>query len=878
VAKTSHFGVNVYVETGRLINNSGLDATTTADGSIVTNGGMSVAKHTHLGDVLSLHNVSGSGVVTLESNTSSQLMVNGVLQIGPTGSTGSSGANGSNGSTGSTGAVGPTGPTGSSGANGSTGSTGSTGPSSFLSTYNNTLLRSSCANKVLGSKAVSTWTAGALNVQNDWFSVCWSPKLHLFCAVAQSGSGNRVATSPDGLVWTARSSASNLQWMSVCWGANLGLFAAVAFDGTSQQVMTSPDGINWMLRSTPYDTTWNSICFSPELGLFCAVAPAGTYRVMISSDAQNWYRYTVPTEIWVSVCWSAELGLFCAVGMNGSGSGVMTSPDGINWTAHTSPTNHWLSVCWSAELGLFCAVAYTGTGRVMTSPDGTNWTLRTGASDNTWQSVCWSPQLSTFVAVSNLESTHIMTSQNGIDWTMQTSPADIYYYSVCWSPELGQFCAIANTGITNRAMVSQKVYDLQTMGPTGQSGSQGSAGSTGTVGPTGPMGLTGPSGSTGSTGSTGPFASLSDHGSFTMTSNLSRPSGTTFWVSGATLDADYSLQPSKTHTMTTGTASISGGNYIKLDSGSQISWPTNSNVDSGYPASIRINYVPMYTGAPDASTYIFTLYDGVNILYLQHQLSTGNLKINFNYSSNWNQGNWLPIAGREYEIELCWDVSSYLFINGVQFGDIIMCPGRSASTGGFQVTNFTNAPYYFRNLCLFNSQVHTSDYTPTNLNYGWGISNYDVSINSRTQPSSTTTGALSILGGLGCDSIWTNNIWGSLPITTSSIAFTGNASCNITFNFIKVGNLVFISSDGLGSTAQTVSTTLSTASSANPYPPLTSPGMTLYTAGSDNGTYCNVHVVFDTPSGAITISNKGGDFSGSGNFNIGRFSGLYIGS
>ena len=80
----------------------------------------------------------------------------------------------------------------------------------------------------------------------DWISVCWSPELHLFAAVANTGTGNRVMTSPDGIAWTIRAATDN-QWRSVCWSPELHLFIAV--DETGNRVMTSADGIVWTAGS-----------------------------------------------------------------------------------------------------------------------------------------------------------------------------------------------------------------------------------------------------------------------------------------------------------------------------------------------------------------------------------------------------------------------------------------------------------------------------------------------------------------------------------------------------------------------------------------------------------------------------------------------------
>ena len=92
---------------------------------------------------------------------------------------------------------------------------------------------------VIGNLVVSNWTIRVSAADNNWHSVCWSPELGLFAAVAFSGAGNRVMTSPDGINWTIRVSAADNGWRSVCWSPELGLFAAVATSGTGNRVMTS---------------------------------------------------------------------------------------------------------------------------------------------------------------------------------------------------------------------------------------------------------------------------------------------------------------------------------------------------------------------------------------------------------------------------------------------------------------------------------------------------------------------------------------------------------------------------------------------------------------------------------------------------------------
>lgn len=307
------------------------------------------------------------------------------------------------------------------------------------------------------------WVSSATPGDNNWLSVCWSPDLHLFVAVAGTGTGNRVMTSPDGAAWTLGTSPADNSWISVCWSPELRLFVAVASSGTGNRAMTSPDGITWTARATPADNDWLSVCWSPELSLFVATAITGTgNRVMTSPNGISWTIRTTPADnSWRSVCWSPELKLFVAVAGTGTGDRVMTSANGTAWTLRTSAAdNDWRSVCWSSELRLLVAVASSGAGnRVMTSPDGVSWTARTSASDNDWRSVCWSPDLGEFIAVAGSGTgNRLMLSVDGINWSATTSAADNDWRSVCWSSALKMFVSVSISGTGNRVMTSISGY------------------------------------------------------------------------------------------------------------------------------------------------------------------------------------------------------------------------------------------------------------------------------------------------------------------------------------------------------------------------------------------------------------------------------------
>jgi hypothetical protein len=319
-------------------------------------------------------------------------------------------------------------------------------------------------------------------LDNQWTSVCWSPELGLFCAVAQSGNTNeRIMISSDGLNWrNAINVPSISNWFSVCWSPKLGLFCAVGYStGTTiQRVIVSTNGLNWSNAIDGVLTNdWLSVCWSPELELFCAVAYSGTtnQRVMISRNGYNWTSATsgVLELVWREICWSPELALFCAVASNGTtNERVMVSSDGLRWRNATTGVlgNEWYGVCWSPELGLFCAVANTGTTnqRIMVSSDGLNWRNATsGVLDLVWNSVCWAPQLGLFCAVATSGTTNqrVMVSSDGLNWRNATSGVlNGQWYRVCWSPELSSFCAVdIVAGTTNqRVMITNPIYRLPT--------------------------------------------------------------------------------------------------------------------------------------------------------------------------------------------------------------------------------------------------------------------------------------------------------------------------------------------------------------------------------------------------------------------------------
>ena len=321
-----------------------------------------------------------------------------------------------------------------------------------------------------GAKAVSSWTRQTTyaNDSGFWNSICWSPKLGIFVAVASLGD-KRVMTSKNGIVWSALELDNiNIKLTSVCWSPQLEIFVAVfrinTSDTSANKVVTSSNGTTWIERENGVlNNNWSSVCWSAELSLFVAVAQSGAYnRVMYSSDGTSWNSDIsgVDNNNWISVCWSAELGIFVAIAYDGTNR-VMTSNNGKNWTSLSIGTSIGpYSICWSAQLGIFVAVGF-GDGfspnRVMISSNGKNWIL-TPALTSFWSNVCWSPQLGIFVAVSyqNSAAIHMMYSYDGLNWIIIPNIASLNWTSICWSSELGIFAVVglASTGNTTKKVLT----------------------------------------------------------------------------------------------------------------------------------------------------------------------------------------------------------------------------------------------------------------------------------------------------------------------------------------------------------------------------------------------------------------------------------------
>jgi hypothetical protein len=321
-------------------------------------------------------------------------------------------------------------------------------------------------------KIVNSWVSRSSDNQ-QWYSVTWSPRLGIFCAVANQNdaSSQRVMTSPDGITWTLQNTP-NRRWFDVIWAAEAnngnGRFVAVANGGTPNRAMYSDDGITWTLGNTPQDNNWLGLTWSPKNGRFVATAVNGTNRIMYSDDGDNWTGVNITTGEWSCIAWSPELEIYCAISRTLTNN-VRTSLNGITWTEeYPASSLDWRDIAWGAEcpnglggFGLFCVVQDGTTvtnNRVMTSPNGTTWTLQSVPILNDFEcrKITWSSELRLFCVVSRSGSQRVATSPDGINWTLHLTPTTNDFRGITWSPELYMFVAVGYSGSNDRVMTTRE--------------------------------------------------------------------------------------------------------------------------------------------------------------------------------------------------------------------------------------------------------------------------------------------------------------------------------------------------------------------------------------------------------------------------------------
>lgn len=122
---------------------------------------------------------------------------------------------------------------------------------------------------------------------NSWQDSTYSPKLNLFIVVANSGP-QRLIYSSDGQNWSNEgisSSINTLDLSSICWSPELEMFVAIASGTTSPRFITSSNGINWTLRVFPVSSkSIISVIWNKKHNNFigCSNATAATNNIFIT--------------------------------------------------------------------------------------------------------------------------------------------------------------------------------------------------------------------------------------------------------------------------------------------------------------------------------------------------------------------------------------------------------------------------------------------------------------------------------------------------------------------------------------------------------------------------------------------------------------------
>ena len=180
-----------------------------------------------------------------------------------------------------------------------------------------------------------------------------------------------------------------------------------------------------------------------------------------------------------------------------------------------------------------------------------------------------------------------------------------------------------------------------------------------------------------------------------------------------------------------GGASVSGGKLDLAHSDERyVDYSAVGNADSQQVGCVRFKVAMNYSGAPGRDRWLFCIAksnnDIKNVIQLRHSKSGAYLRLHM-YDKDGVQivehlcGQFLPVAGTEYEIEVNWDLTTgatRLFVNGIQNGSTysgtalrdsnigLLRIGSDYDAGGID-SNFTIDDFQ-----VFSDVQHTTNYTP----------------------------------------------------------------------------------------------------------------------------------------------------------------------
>ena len=181
-----------------------------------------------------------------------------------------------------------------------------------------------------------------------------------------------------------------------------------------------------------------------------------------------------------------------------------------------------------------------------------------------------------------------------------------------------------------------------------------------------------------------------------------------------------------------GGASVSDGKLdLSYNDKRYVNYDANLNADSQQVGCIRFKIIPAYSNAPTTDRWFFCVCkahnDIKNTIQLRHSQSGAYLRLHV-YDKDGNFivehlcGQFLPVAGTEYEIEFNWDFTTgatRLFINGVQNGSTCVSTCLRDSNIGllrigsdYDAGNSTYSQFKIDDFQVFSTVQHTANYTP----------------------------------------------------------------------------------------------------------------------------------------------------------------------
>jgi hypothetical protein len=204
--------------------------------------------------------------------------------------------------------------------------------------------------------------------------------------------------------------------------------------------------------------------------------------------------------------------------------------------------------------------------------------------------------------------------------------------------------------------------------------------------------------------------------------------GATYFASFATsINGDFGY--GSLVTVATGGAAVVGG-YLDLAHNDvryvDISAPKNA--DFTQLGTIKWIIKPNYNNAPNTDQYLIDLFESTandkNRILLYHLASNAALGYSIYNSAGVmiyaaSLGDWFPTNGTDYEFELTQDINTgvnELRINGILFGSMAGTGTRTSVVTKLRIgsdrTGTYRSNFKVKNVIVFNSIQHTSNYTP----------------------------------------------------------------------------------------------------------------------------------------------------------------------